>query len=168
MKETKNLVRGAFFLALGLLVPYVFHLFKLAGPVFLPMHIPVLLAGFILGSKYGLMIGFICPLLNSVLTGMPPLFPVALGMAFELATYGFISGYLYKDKKANVFVSLVSAMIAGRFILAIANIILLDLAGKKFILSAFLTSSFVTGLWGIIIQLILIPIIIGIYEKRVN
>ncbi|WDU82887.1 ECF transporter S component [Caloramator sp. Dgby_cultured_2] len=95
------------------------------------MHIPVLLAGFILGSKYGLMIGFICPLLNSVLTGMPPLFPVALGMAFELATYGFISGYLYKDKKANVFVSLVSAMIAGRFILAIANIILLDLAGKN-------------------------------------
>lgn len=42
---TKELVLSALFIALGVVLPMVFHAIG-AGPVFLPMHIPVLLRDF--------------------------------------------------------------------------------------------------------------------------
>lgn len=163
--KTNELVKAGFFLALGLLLPYVFHITGgMGGQVLLPMHIPVLLCGFILGGKYGLIVGVITPFLNSVLTGMPPIYPTAVAMALELGAYGFISGYLYKNKKLNMFVSLTTAMVLGRVISGIANYILLSMVGKKYMLTLFITSSFIRPIWGIILQLILIPVII----KAVN
>ncbi|MCT4563496.1 MAG: ECF transporter S component [Maledivibacter sp.] len=158
--KTKDLIMASFFLALGLIIPYFFHILGMAGIIFLPMHIPVLLCGFILGSRYGLIVGLITPLLSSVLTGMPPVYPVAIAMAFELATYGFISGYLYKYKGLDIIPSLICAMLLGRAVSGIINYILITFGGHKFVLKMFLTSAFVTSIWGILIQLILIPIII--------
>ncbi|WDC85415.1 hypothetical protein PL321_08820 [Caloramator sp. mosi_1] len=59
--KDKKLVLASLFLALGLLIPSIFHMSGLPGNVFLPMHIPVLLCGFILGERYGALIGFITP-----------------------------------------------------------------------------------------------------------
>ncbi|SEG16481.1 Protein of unknown function [Caloramator fervidus] len=168
MNKTTKLIKAGFFISLALLIPYIFHSAGLAGAIFLPMHLPVLLAGFILGKKYGLAVGFISPILSSILTDMPPLYPTSFAMAFELATYGFITGLLYNDKKMNIFTSLILAMLFGRFVSAIANILLLNFVGKKFILKAFLASAFITPIWGIIIQLILIPAVVNIYKKRVG
>ena len=158
--NTKTLVKGSVFLALGLIVPYIFHATGIPGTIFLPMHIPVLLCGFILGKKYGFIVGAITPLLNSIVSGMPPIYPVAIAMAFELATYGFLAGYLFKDKEYNLHISLVSAMIVGRFVSGISNYILLAFAGKPYALKVFLASSFVKPIWGILIQLALIPVVI--------
>lgn len=162
---TKDMVKASIFLALGLLIPYVFHLTGLPGPIFLPMHIPVLLCGFLMGPQYGLMIGFITPLLNAFLTGMPPLYPVGISMAFELATYGFTAGWLYKNRRMNVFVSLIAAMLLGRVIAGTANYIILGFAGKKYVFQMFLMSAFVKAIWGIIIQLALIPVTVKAIEK---
>ena len=103
-EKTKDLVWAALFLAIGIVIPYVFHVTSLPGQIFLPMHIPVLLCGVILGKKYGLILGILLPFVNSVLLGMPAIFPTGVSMAFELATYGIVTGLLYKDKKYNIFI----------------------------------------------------------------
>lgn len=163
--KTKDLILASFFLALGLIIPYFFHIFGMSGIIFLPMHIPVLLCGFVLGPRYGLMVGLITPLLSSILTGAPPVYPIAIAMSFELATYGFTSGYLYKHKRLSIVPSMVSAMLLGRGVSGIVNYILITFGGNKFILKMFLTSAFVKSIWGIAIQLILIPIVIKAIKK---
>ncbi|WP_129723848.1 ECF transporter S component [Xylanivirga thermophila] len=166
MNKTSNLVKASFFLALGIIIPYIFHLAGIGGSILLPMHIPVLLCGFLLGTRYGLIVGFITPFLNSLLTGMPPIYPMALAMAFELATYGAISGYTYKSKHLNVYLSLIIAMLAGRAVYGIVNYILLATKGEEFLFKAFLVSSFVKPIWGIIIQIAIIPFIVKMLEKN--
>ena len=156
---TLKLVLAAMFTALGILLPMVFHLFgSNLGIVLLPMHIPVLLCGFIVGSQYGTLVGLIVPLLASAFTGSPPIWPIAVSMALELAAYGFFAGLL--SKKFNAFVSLIGSMLAGRIVMGIANTILYGIAGIPFGFSGFITAAFVTALPGIIIQLVLIPIIL--------
>ncbi|WP_027625173.1 ECF transporter S component [Clostridium lundense] len=164
--NTKELVKASLFLALGLILPYIFHFTGMPGNVFLPMHIPVLLCGLILGERYGLLIGFITPLINSVITGMPPIYPVAVAMAFELAAYGWLSGYLFKRKKSNVYIALILAMIFGRLISGIANYVLMGFVGKSFVLKLFMISAFVKPLWGILIQIIIIPFVVKAIERN--
>lgn len=164
--NTKSLVKGSVFLALGIIIPYIFHATGIPGTIFLPMHIPVLLCGFILGKKYGLAIGFITPFLNSLISGMPPIYPVAIAMAFELATYGFLAGYLFKEKNYNMYMSLISAMLIGRVVSGISNYLLLTLGGKPYALAMFLGGSFIKPIWGILIQLVLIPVIVNGIEKN--
>ena len=86
--KSKKIVLSGLFIALGVVVPMIFHTVNLAGPIFLPMHIPVLLAGFLLGPVYGGIVGIICPVISGLATGMPPLMPNMPIMAFELCGYG--------------------------------------------------------------------------------
>lgn len=163
--STNTLVKAGLFLALGIIITYIFHVTGIPGTVFLPMHIPVLLCGFILGSRYGLIIGILTPLLNSIFTGMPPMYPVAISMALELGAYGFFAGLLYKEKRQNIYVALISSMLLGRVIAGIANFLLLTAKGGSFALAGFLTSAFVTAFCGIVIQLVLIPFLVKALEK---
>ena len=162
--DVKKLVQSALFVAIGILLPMVFHSIQGAGAIFLPMHIPVLICGLYCGYKYGALCGLITPLLSSLLTQMPPIYPTGVAMTLELMTYGTISGLLHK--KYNVFLSLILSMLAGRAVSGIANTILFGLAGKPYGLETFLTASFVKALPGIVIQLIFIPIIVTLLEKR--
>lgn len=160
---TRQLILAALFTALGVILPTAFHSIGMAGPIFLPMHIPVLLCGLIVGWQYGALVGLIVPFISSILTGMPPIYPMAVYMAFELATYGMVSGLL--SKKYSSLISLVGAMIFGRVVLAIVQFIIMGFSGNAFVLNTFLTSSFVTALPGIIVQIILIPIIMFALKK---
>ena len=97
-----------------------------AGRLFLPMHLPVLFGGFILGPVHGLLIGAVSPLINSILTGMPMLDRMPFMMA-ELAAYGFVSGLFYRSlrfrrKRFGTLISLVSAMLA-RLIFALPSLV---------------------------------------------
>lgn len=161
----KYLILTAMFIAVGVILPQAFHLFGGTGPVFLPMHIPVLLCGFIVGWKYGLICGIIVPLLSSLFTGMPVMFPVGIGMIFELATYGLLCGLLYKSLNKNIYVSLIGAMLGGRVVSGIVNAIVMGVASKPYGLSIFLTNAFVKAVPGIIIQIVLIPLLIIALEK---
>ncbi len=167
--NTRKLVYAALFLALGLLLPFLTGQIPQIGSALSPMHIPVLLCGFICGWPYGLAVGFITPLLRSVLFGMPPMYPTALAMAFELATYGLIAGILYatfkkKDLKA-IYCSLIVAMICGRIVWGIARWIMAGLGGNAFTFQAFLAGAITNAVPGIILHLILIPIIMVAYER---
>lgn len=156
----KKLVLTAFFIALGLLLPQLAHLVYSAGNVLLPMHLPVFLCGMVCGWPYGLLCGLVVPFLSSLLTGMPPLFPVAVAMALELSAYGAVSGFLYRRLCWNVYASLAVAMLAGRAVLGAANALFYGMSGKAYGLAAFLTGAFATALPGIVLQLVLVPLIV--------
>lgn len=157
--NTKKTVMSGLILAFGILIPYVFHMTGINGSIFLPMHIPILLAGFVVGPLYAFILGIITPILNHLISGMPQ-FPMVLVMIFELATFGFVSGFIYKKSK-NIIISLISSIIIGRMVGAIIVLLIGTVFNIKFIpINVYLTGAFITGLPGIIIQFILIPIIV--------
>lgn len=164
MTLTKKLAYGGLFLALSVLLPFVFHVTGTLGTVFLPMHIPVLLCGFICGKKYGLAIGAAAPVINTLITGMPVLYPIGIAMVFELAAYGFFAGLLY-EKTNKVLPSLLGAMLLGRIVRIIATYLITVPFGGVFIFKGILAALFVTSIWGIAIQLVLIPLVVGVYKK---
>lgn len=167
-KSLKKLVLSGLFIALGLLLPFLTGQIPSIGSKLLPMHIPVLIAGYVCGWQYGLIIGFIIPLLRSILFGMPPMFPIAISMAFELAAYGLMTGLLYKllpKKDINIFISLILAMISGRIVWGIVSYVLFGIGGTAFSVEMFMAGAFINAIPGIIIQLIIIPVIVRSLKK---
>ena len=100
-------------------------------------------------------IGFILPLLRSFLFSMPVFYPVAIAMAFELATYGLVAGLMYGRSRWQcvraLYRALIAAMLAGRIVWGIAEVLLLGVGEN--------------AIPGIAIQLILIPAIMLALNK---
>ncbi len=163
-----KMVLAAFFLALSYVMPFLTGQIPEIGSMLCPMHIPVLLCGFLCGWQWGMTVGFIAPLFRSLTLGMPPLFPVAVCMAFELAAYGGVSGLMHKylpRKKPYVYLSLLIAMIAGRLVWGAAMFIALSINGGAFTFSAFLAGAVTEAVPGIIVQLVLIPVVVMILDN---
>lgn len=160
-KNIKNMTSAAMFLAIGMVLPFVTGQIPQIGSMLLPMHIPVFLCGLICGWQYGAVVGFILPLLRSVLFGMPVLFPGATAMAFELMTYGLVAGLLYGISRWQCVIALyrsvLAAMVAGRAVWGIVQLIQLGLTGGNFTWQIFISGAFLNAIPGIIVQLILIP-----------
>ncbi len=167
MSDTRKLTWGALFIALGILLPMLFHTTGIGGAVFLPMHIPVLLCGFFTGPGIGLLVGGVTPLLSSLLTGMPPMMPpVAQRMVFELAAFGFMTGFLFNRLHLGVYPSLIGAMLVGRLVYGLVGYLLLPLVGLEGIPILYpLTHGLVTGLPGIALQLVLIPAVVYLLSR---
>lgn len=165
--KTKDLVTVGLLLALGIILPTIVHMSGINGAVFLPMHIPVLIAGLTLGSTCGFVVGILSPIINHLLTGMPPI-PNYWIMLVELALYGLVSGFLYNKVKMTLWPSLIISMIIGRIGGALMVLVLGRGFGIKAIppLGAYIKAITLTALPGIIIQLILIPMIVKAYEKN--
>ncbi len=169
MKNTKQLVLAAFFLALGIILPFFTAQIGAIGSKLLPMHFPVLIAGFVCGGPLGFLVGFITPILRSVMFGMPPMFPTALAMAFELGGYGLLTGLLYQKMKKtplNTYIILITSMIGGRVIWGLVSVILYSMANNPFAFEMFISGAFLNAIPGIILQIIIVPIIILALEKQ--
>lgn len=161
--EIKKITLSAMFLALAFVMPFLTGQIPQIGSMLCPMHIPVLLCGFFCGPTWGLSVGFIAPIFRSFVLGMPPMFPTAFSMAFELAAYAFIAGLLHNKlpkKKVSVYISLLCAMIAGRFIWGIVMFCWMGFDSAKFGLNTFLAGAVINAIPGIILQIILIPILV--------
>jgi len=156
-----NLVLAAMFLGLGLVLPFVTGQLPQIGSMLLPMHLPVLLCGLICGWQYGGAVGFVLPLLRYTLFGTPPIFPTGVAMAFELAAYGVIAGFLYSRSKWQCVIALyrclLAAMAGGRLVWAAVRVILSGVSGEPFTWQMFLAGAFLNAVPGIILQLIAIP-----------
>lgn len=170
--QIKRLVLAAMFLCIGFVLPLLTGQIKEIGDSLLPMHLPVLLCGVLCGGSYGLVVGITLPFLRSVFFGMPPIYPNAIWMALELATYGLVIGILYarasKKSLKRLYLSLISAMLAGRVVWGVSKALLLGLGGKAFTVAMFVTGGFVDALPGIILQLILVPLITKVIERKRN
>ncbi len=170
MKLTaKKITIGGLLIALVLVLPSAFHLFGVPQPgqVFLPMHIPVLLGGFVLGPVFGLFIGTFSPLISSFLTGMPAVGRLPF-MMVELAVYGFASGIIYQvfaKRKFGIYITLLASMISGRVAYALALFIAANLMGVQCGGPMAAITATVSGLPGIIIQLVSLPPVIYTLER---
>ncbi len=161
LTPVKKLVFTAVCAALCLVLPMAFHTIPNAGSIFLPMHIPVLLCGLICGWPYGGVCGIIGPLLSSLVTGMPPA-AMLPSMMVECCAYGFVTGMLMrhvhtKHAVADLYISLVSAMVVGRVVASFAKAWIFTPGVAPF---AWVTTSLVAGIPGIAIQLVLMPMVV--------
>lgn len=162
-----QLTLSAMFIAIGLVLPFLTGQIQLIGNMLLPMHIPVFLCGLICGWQYGFVIGFVLPFLRYMLFGMPILFPIGIAMAFELATYGLVVGLCYSRSRwqciFTLYSSMIIAMLIGRMIWGITQLVLLGLNDKTFTWHMFITGAFLNAIPGIILLLTLVPaIMIGL------
>ena len=165
-RSPKRTALGGLFVALGVLVPIMFHAMGL-GKTFLPMHIPVLLAGYYCGPVRAMLVGFTTPLLSAVMTGMPTLFPpVAWLMAFELAVYGAISGLLYEKARLGVIPSLLGAMFGGRVVYGLSTLLIFPLVGYDSVpIWAPLVAAFTQSLPGVLLQIGIIPAAVALSQR---
>lgn len=167
--QVRNLLYGSLFLAIGLVLPQAFHAFGMGGAIFLPMHIPVLMAGLFVCPISGFYVGLLTPVLSYFLTGMPPMSPPILPlMVVELSVYGLTAGILRKRLQMNIWVSLIGAMILGRVALGLAAAFAAPLFNFKPNPVAYVWGAIVTGLPGIIVQLIAIPTLVLGLERGLS
>ncbi len=159
--STRKIVLTALFMAIGMILPFITMQIPSIGNMLLPMHLPIILCGFLCGGPYGFVAGAVVPLLRSVIFGAPPF--------FELATYGLVSGLMYKrlhDKKWGIYISLISAMILGRVVWAVVSIGLYSMLGNVFTWKIFVMQAVANAIPGIILQLILIPLLVYKLSKQ--
>lgn len=164
LMSIRKLAFSGMFLALALLLPFLTGQIPQFGSMLLPMHIPVLLCGFICGWPWGLAVGAVAPLLRFALFGMPPLYPIGAAMALELAVYGLLTGLLYRKLPKTLpmlYLELLIAMIGGRIVWGAAQLVMAGLQHTAFPLQMFWSGAVLNAIPGIICQLILIPPIVA-------
>ena len=159
----RRLAYSAMALALCLVLPFLTGQIPQIGQMLLPMHLPVLLCGFLCSWQWGLAVGFLAPLMRSAILGMPPPFPTAVAMAVEMAVYGLVSGLLYARLPKNlggIYTALISAMAAGRLAWGAVMVILTMGSGNAFTLAAFWAGAVANAIPGIILQLAAVPALV--------
>ena len=161
MSYVKKIVFTAVCVALCVVLPMAFHSVQNAGTIFLPMHIPVLLCGLMCGWPFGFVCGLMGPALSCLLTSMPPA-AMLPSMMVECAAYGCVTGLMMcwvhtKHPVADLYISMVTAMIVGRVLSGLAKSLIFSPGTAPF---AWVTTSLVAGIPGIIIQLLLIPLVV--------
>lgn len=164
-----RLATAAMLLAVAFLLPFLTGQIPKFGNMLCPMHLPVLLCGFFCGPILGAVVGVSAPLLRSLTLGMPPLFPTATAMAFELAAYGALSGLLYRllrKKRWGVYVALAGAMLGGRAVWGLISAILYGIDGSPFGFGIFFTQAFLNAIPGIVLQIVLIPLLVLTLEDN--
>ncbi|MDR1927290.1 MAG: ECF transporter S component [Oscillospiraceae bacterium] len=161
MKKLRRPVTAALLLAIGLLLPQMFHLFgSKLGPMLLPMHLSVLLSGFLLGPVYGGALGLLTPLLSLLLSGMPPM-PLAWFMMAELGIYGVSAGVYYRKAGLPVFAALPLTQLTGRTVEALGLLLLGSLFRLPGVPSGMLViNATVAGVVGIVLQWLLVPLLL--------
>ncbi|MDP4133399.1 MAG: ECF transporter S component [Bacillota bacterium] len=171
--KSYKLVLAGMFAALGIVLPQLFHLSLgiAAGQAFLPMHIPAILSGLILGGPYGAATGFISVFVSSLATGMPAM-PRLPFMLLEVTAYGYAAGLFYKIIKTQnqiikIFLALILAQIAGRLAYFLCLLICIYAFGIKSetISFTYFIASFISGIPGIIMQLLIVPPISALVKK---
>lgn len=171
-RHIRRMVFSAMFLAMAMLLPFLTGQIPQIGGMLCPMHLPVLLCGFVCGPLWGGTVGLVCPLLRHMFFGMPPML-TALTMTFELCAYGVLAGVFHRifrkmfgeKSMLAVYAALVLAMIGGRIVWGLASSVLMLAGQTQFSVVAFFAGGFVQAWPGILLQLVLIPPLHRLFEK---
>ncbi len=168
-ENIKFLALSGMFLALGVVLPFLTGQIPQIGSMLLPMHIPVFLCAFICGPQYGVPIAFILPLFRSFVFAVPNLYPEAIAIAFEMATYAFVAGFMYSKSRRqylrSLYRCLITSMLIGRVVRVLIQLILLGINKTPFTIGVLLSDIIIKGIPGIILQLIIIPAIMALCHK---
>ncbi len=170
MSTTYKTVLSALCMAVGIALPFMTGQIPLIGNMLLPMHIPVFVCAFCCGARYGVLVGIVTPLLRSLIFQAPVLYPRAVIMALELASYALVAGVLYHvfDKRRvwSIYASMVPAMLIGRVVWGLSKWILLGFTEEPFTWWLFFSEGFVTAVPGIVLQLIVVPVMVMLIQNE--
>ena len=158
-----QLIISAVCLALCMVLPFLTGQIPQIGSALSPMHLPVLLCGFLCGPVYALAVGAVAPPLR-----FAPIFPTGVAMCFELAAYGVISSLMYRRlprKKLSIYAALLIAMVGGRIVWGLVRWLIAGLAGSSFTFTMFLSGALLKAVPGIIVQIVLIPLLVMAIER---
>ena len=170
---TIRITLSSLLIAIAYILPFFTGNIPQIGSMLCPMHLPIIICGFLCGWKYGLIAGIVTPLLRSLTIGMPNIYPSAITMALELGCYGFVSGIIFNVFKRNnkitiltIYITLISSLLMGRIVWGLGNytLTLIDQT-FNFNFNIFLAGAFINAYPGIILQLILIPPFILLFNK---
>lgn len=161
----RDLILAGFLCALAIVMPVLFHAMGL-GSTFLPMFIPIVIAGFLLPWPVAITVGVSAPMISTLLTGMPPLFPpLMVVMMVEGIFLTLIPACLYQKFQTNIYICLILTLLADRvlvFFLIGWMARLLKLPAKEWGFARI-----VQGLPGIVLILIVVPpMVLMVSEKR--
>jgi niacin transporter len=164
----RKLTVSALFLALGVVLPLAFHLFGIAGSVFLPMHWAVILGGSFLGPLWGAVVGALCPFLNFLITGFPR-FPSLILMTPEMLTYGLLAGLLTPRTGFwswwQGIVILFPVLIGGRLIYGIAAFLFVPLLLGTNKVLVYFAGAMASGIPGALMMLLVLPLLVIRIQK---
>ncbi len=152
-------------IASAVALPQLFHamgalsgLGSSLGEAFLPMHLPIILVGLLAGAYAGAISGIAAPILSFLLSGMPVITMLPF-MTIELLVYGLTAGLL-RNKKMPTVLKVIIAQLSGRIVRAAAILIAAFAFGYQGISISVIYTSVATGIFGIALQLALIPLIV--------
>jgi len=170
-KITYKTLISAAIIALAVVLPQIFHLVlgQTGGIKFLPMYLPVLIGGCLMGAKWGAAIGMLSPLVSFIITSaisepMPILQRLPF-MMLELTVFAVVSGLFSKKISENglwAFPAVILSQFAGRGIFIGAAAVFNSIVPFT---PAIIWSQIQTGFIGLAIQAVTVPIIIIIMKK---
>lgn len=165
-KITVKSLISAGLVALAVALPQLVHLAlgQAGGIQWLPMYLPVLIGGCLLGTWWGLGIGIASPVVSFLMTlaaGNP--MPAAARLPFmivELAVFAVISGLFSKKIAQNAwmaFPAVLLAQVSGRAVFMALGAIFQSVTPFT---AAVIWSQIQTGLVGTVLQAVLVPFIV--------
>jgi niacin transporter len=165
--KTRKMILTALFVALGIVLPQTFHIIggTSAGSIFLPMHLPVLIGGLLLGPLSGVIIGASSVIVGMML-GMPPIL-IGVYMLAELSVYGLVGGYTSVIKKQPIWLSFLITKISGMMVAFATIHIMISFFNVSFPPIIGSTGMFVMMIPGLAIQILIVPYMVHILKKEV-
>lgn len=161
----KSLV-SAGLIALAVVLPQLVHLAlgQAGGVEWLPMYLPVLLGGCLLGTWWGLGIGIASPVVSFLITSLwnSPM-PAAARLPFmvvELAVFAAVSGLFTKKIAENgwmAFPAVLLAQVTGRAVFMLTVVVFRSVSSLT---PELIWSQIQTGLLGMVLQAVLVPFIV--------
>ena len=160
------MIISAVMAALGLVLPVAFHAVGL-GNHFLPMLLPLLLNGFLVSLPWAALTGAVVPVISSLATGMPPMYPpVAAQMSLEGVVLGGVAAAIYRSQPRRLWPALLSAVLLGRLSALAAAWFLARLFGLP---AAFVSAAMlVRGLPGVALQMAVVPLVVRQLQRSRN
>lgn len=164
--KAKYIIGTILLSGIGIALPRIFHILagSMAGSIFLPMHIAVLVAALTFGVISSTVVAGSSIVFSYLLTGMPTIVRLPY-MLIELVIYAVLLG-LFK-KKFNSYISLIATIVLGRIIYSGVLFVAINWIGLP-TYGISVIENIKIGLPGIAIQLLFVPIIVKLMNERLK
>lgn len=165
-KITVKSAIGVALIALAVALPQFVHIIVGAagGMTWLPMYLPVLIAGCVLGAKYGVAIGMLSPvasfLITSAFSSPMPMLARLPFMVVELAVFGGVTGLFSKYIAKNALAAFPAVLIAEVCGRGVFMLCVVALQNVTVLTPALVWSQIQSGFVGLIAQALLVPAIV--------
>ena len=161
-------------IALAVILPQFAHLMfgESAGVTLLPMYLPVLLGGCLLGSYWGIGVGMLAPLFSYLITSaFGSAMPAAARLPFmmaELTVFAVVSGRFSKSIANNKFLAFPAVLIAEVLVRGTFLALVAIFASKTPFTVQMIWGQIKTGWIGLAVQAVIVPLVVILLNEKLN